>query len=105
MIKKTKNIVSILIVLVLLMPSIIKIEHHHNDFVCHTKTEKHFHVLHDKCAICIFEYSFFLTEKYYSALDKIDFIDNYKNQFIADYFSNLTAYSFLLRAPPLSIYN
>ena len=101
MIQKFKHIISFFMVLTMLMPTILKLEHHHEHFVCNAKNEKHFHNYHEKCAVCSFEFSFFLSDKInnYSVKDKET--DNYNRRLIVSFFSNLSKYSFLLRAPPV----
>ncbi len=100
MIRKFKNTISILLLMVFLLPSIVKVEHHHEHFKCHSKNEKHIHILHDKCAICSFEFSAFLSVVDNFDLQKNIFFDNYSNNYCSKYYSDLSLYSFSLRAPP-----
>jgi len=55
MTKKFKNIISITLVFVFLIPITIKLLdglfHHHNHFHCTVKKEKQFHEYHEKCPI------------------------------------------------------
>ena len=101
MIRRFKNITSLLLLLVFLLPSIVKVEHHHEHFECKAKNEKHYHSLHEKCLICNFEFSVFLT-----SIENIDFqkenpSDNYCNNYNYQYYSNLSLFSFSLRGPPV----
>ena len=100
MIKKFKNIISLLMVLALLAPSLVKLDHHHEHFVCNAKNEKHFHDYHGKCAVCSFEYSIFLTEKIFIASEKVELIACYNSCLNVFHYSDLSKYSFSLRAPP-----
>ena len=103
MIPKFKNIIVLLMVLILFMPSIVKLGHHHEHFFCNAKNEKHFHTLHEQCAVCSFEYSVFLPEKINVTTAKIQLADNYTSCLYRYHFSDRSKYSFLLRGPPLNI--
>jgi len=100
MIIKFKNIISLLMVLILLMPSIVKLEHHHEHFICKAKNEKHYHVFHEKCGICNFEFSVFSSDIENIDLQKEKPLNNYCNNYSSVYYSNLSQFSYLLRAPP-----
>jgi len=101
MTRNFKNTFSLMMLMVFILPSIIKIEHHHEEtFVCKAKHEKHFHHHHDKCAVCSFELSIFSTD-----FDIIPFSpekpsDQYFNPYHSANHSRCADYSFLLRAPP-----
>ena len=83
------------------MPSIIKIEHHHHHFDEPIVSGKYFHQVHEKCAVCSFEYSVFLSEDINIISSKTELlIDSYNNCYIPFYYSDLSNYSFSLRAPP-----
>jgi hypothetical protein len=100
MIRKIKNITSLLLLLVFLLPSIVKLEHHHEHFNCHAENEKHLHNFHEKCAVCSFEFSDFSSD--IEIIDTVNEkpLDNYSNSYSSIYYSTLSQYSFLLRAPP-----
>jgi len=98
--RKFKNIVSLLFLIAFLLPSIVKLEHHHQHFECNAKSEKHFHELHEKCSICNFEFTVFLSDIENVDLQKENPIDHYSNNYISLPNYNLSQYSFLLRAPP-----
>ena len=100
MIRKFISITSILLLLVFLLPTIVKLEHHHKHFVCKAKDEKHNQVFQDKCAICNFEFSIFLSSVENIDLQKENPLDSYCNNYNSRYNSNLFQFSFLLRAPP-----
>jgi hypothetical protein len=100
MIRKLKNIASLFLLLVFLFPTIVIIEHHHEQNTCNAKNEKHYHNLHEKCGICSFEFSLFSSENENIVLLNEKPLDNYFNNYTSLYYSNLSEYSFLLRAPP-----
>lgn len=86
--------------MVFLFPSLVKLEHHHEHFQCKAKNEKHFHVFHDKCGICNFEFSVFLSSVEKIDLKKENPLDSYCNNYSSRYYSNPSQFSFSLRAPP-----
>jgi hypothetical protein len=97
---KFKKITSSLLLLIFLLPSVVKLEHHHDSFICKAIDEKHYHVVHQTCAICNFEFSVFLTDIENIDLPKGNPLDNYSNNYNSRYNYNLSQFSFLLRAPP-----
>ena len=105
MIRRFKNIISILLFSVFLLPTVVKLEHHHINNESYPNNENHNPVLQENCPICNFEFSVFLT-----STDNIDFqkekpFDNYINNYNSRYNSNFSQLSFALRAPPLNIHN
>ena len=105
MIRKFKNITSILLLLVFLLPSIVKLEHHHRHPFPETQTANHNQVFTEKCAICSFEFSFFLSDFGYAGLPKEKPSINYFNNYDSVFHSNFSKFSFSLRAPPLNIHS
>lgn len=101
MIRRFKNITSLILLLVFLFPTTVIFEHHHEQNSCNAKNEKHFHNLHEKCGICSFEFSIFLSDNKNIELKKEIPLDHYFNNYRSQYYSNHSAYSFLLRAPPV----
>ena len=101
MIMRFKKVASLLLLLIFLLPSIVKLEHHHEHFECKVKNEKHYHSLHERCVICNFEFSVFLSEHENIDLLSANHSDNYYNSYISQYFSNLSQFSFSLRGPPV----
>ncbi|MFA6403790.1 MAG: hypothetical protein WCX31_19495 [Salinivirgaceae bacterium] len=100
MMRKFNIIAPIVFLMVFLMPSVVKFEHHHESFICNAKHEKHYHVYHEKCEICNFEFSAFS-----SGFDTFDLpnhqpLDSYVNHYTSRYSSALSQHSFLLRGPP-----
>jgi ribosomal protein L37E len=90
----------ILMVAILLLPSIVKLEHHHDHFVCKAKTEKHYHNHHEKCQVCSFEFSSFMSEAFFVLPAKQVSFGVFTSNYKAGNFSNTFDYTFLLRAPP-----
>lgn len=101
MVRKYKNINSLLLLLVFILPLIIKLKHHHEHFICKAKNEKHFHILHEKCVICSFEFSIFSSDIKNIDLQNDQPIDKYSNNYRSFNYSIFSKYFFLLRAPPL----
>jgi hypothetical protein len=100
MIREFKNIISLLFLSVFLLPSIVKFEHHHDQVLLKVNNENHIPVFRDKCPICNFEFSVFLSSAENIDLPKEIPLDNYCNNYYSRYNSNLSQFSFLLRAPP-----
>lgn len=98
---KLKKIGSLLLVLILMVPSIAKIEHHHNYLEYQPKNEKEYHTDHGKCYICSFEFSLFSVAKNLLLSAKPDYYLIQDSSFTQYFISNTLKYSFLLRAPPL----
>jgi hypothetical protein len=82
-------------------PTVVKLEHHHDEFVCTAKHINHFHLYHEKCYICNFEFSFFSLDKESPKIEKPNF--NKPNNILLPYSlpQGKLKYSTLLRAPPL----
>jgi hypothetical protein len=99
---KFKNIASFLLLLVFLSPSIVKLEHHHEHFACKARDAEHCHVLHEKCAVCSFEFSVFSSDFENIHASKAQPAGNFRISYRFAYFSTLSNYSFLLRAPPFT---
>ncbi len=86
-----------------MLPSLVKLEHHHEDFKCKAINEKHIHVHHEKCNVCNFEFSVFLSDIISLDFQKENPLEDLRNNYDSVYFSNLSQYSFSLRAPPVII--
>ena len=98
--RKFINIISLFLLFVFILPPIIKLEHHHEYFECKAKNEQHIHIYHEKCAICIFEFSVFSLDNKNFILPKEQPVAEYCNNYRSVYYSSLFKYSFSLRAPP-----
>jgi hypothetical protein len=100
MIEKLRKISFFMLVLVFLAPSIVKLGHHHKEFYCNAKNEKHFHNYHQKCDICQFEFSVLKTENSHLISKNELPPDSYTNQYSSILNTFFAEYSFSLRAPP-----
>jgi hypothetical protein len=98
--RRFKHIVSLLLLLIFIFPSIVKLEHKHDHVESKVINEKNSNVFKDKCPICNFEFSIFLSTVENIDLPKDNPLDNYRNNYNSRYNSNLSQFSFLLRAPP-----
>lgn len=74
--------------------------HHHDQFHCTTKHEKHFYEHHEKCPIPSFDLSLFSVEKHIQITQKHNFCAEQNDNYNFVYCCNSLKYSFLLRAPP-----
>jgi len=100
MIRKLKNIASLLLLLVFLLPSIEKLEHHHEHSNHYLKSEKDYPEFKDNCYVCDFEFSVFSSDFETIRLQKEQHLDKFCNNYSSFYYSNHSEQSFLLRAPP-----
>lgn len=103
MIRKFKITTSLVLLLVFIFPVIVKFEHHHDHFHCNAKNENHFHKLHEKCAICSFEFSVFSLDYNTFEIPKEQITEHYNEIYCKDEFQVNSNYAFLLRAPPVQI--
>lgn len=101
MIRRFKNITSLLLLLVFLLPSLVKLDHHQKHFINISHNEKPAQVLQDNCGICNFEFSIFISDNQYLDLQNGNPIDSYSNNYNSQDNSYLFQFSFSLRAPPL----
>jgi len=100
MIKKLRNSISLLLVVALLLPSVLKLGHHHQHLICNAQHEKHLHQAQEECAVCNFTTAFFLSQKINYCKKRVDIIDGYLNLFTSFSLTSCRHYSFLLRGPP-----
>jgi len=98
--KAIKYITSFLLLLVFLIPTVVKLEHNHENFKCKAKNKKHYHTYHKPCDICSIEFSIFNSNLENDVLKKKRPADKYNNIYRSANYTTLTEYSFLLRAPP-----
>jgi hypothetical protein len=97
---KRKNIVSVYLLLVFLLPSVVKFEHHHEHKFIKVTYDKQYDVLHEECPICSFEFSAFLFAIKKVEIQKVNPSDSYFNNYKSVYHSSLLHSIFLLRSPP-----
>ncbi|NOU16047.1 MAG: hypothetical protein HOO91_00620 [Bacteroidales bacterium] len=100
MIRKLKYIASLLLLLVFLLPSIEKLEHHHKHYIHNSKDNKQYPEIRENCYICDFQFSVFSTDFETIKLLKEKHLDNYCNNYSSFNYSNHSIHTFLLRAPP-----
>ncbi len=89
-----------MLLLVFLAPAIVKFEHHHKEFHCNAKNEKHFHDYHEKCDICQFDFSLFTSNESVQITNNQTYTDCYSNEYSSISLNRYSEFSFLLRAPP-----
>ena len=100
MIRRFKHITSIFLVLVLLLPSFVKLEHHHKYFINLSKGENTSQHFSNNCNICNFEFSNFITDGKVPELQNENPLDSYSINYNSQDYSYLSQFSFSLRAPP-----
>jgi hypothetical protein len=101
MARKLKIIISVFFLLVFLLPSLVKLEHQHDDFKCKAINEKHIHVQHEKCGVCNFEFSVFLSDFAKIDFQKETYLEFFCDNYDSVNFADPSQYSFSLRGPPV----
>lgn len=86
--------------MVFLMPSVVKLEHHHDHGEPVANTEHPYCEYHENCVICNFEFSVFLSVDGEVFFEEENHPSYYLNDYSSVYFQNLSHFNFLLRAPP-----
>jgi len=97
---KRKYITSLLLLMIFLMPSVVKLEHHHDHGEPSANTEPSSCEFHENCVICNFEFSVFLSVDGEVFFEEEDRPSYYLNDYSSVHFQNLSHFNFLLRAPP-----
>lgn len=100
MLKKSKHIASLLVLLVFLVSFLTKSFHHHEQLECKVNDLCSCKVIHDVCPICNFEFSIFSLDFGIYSLPKPQHLVFYKINYNSTDYSSYFKYSFLLRAPP-----
>ncbi|PKP35877.1 MAG: hypothetical protein CVU00_00085 [Bacteroidetes bacterium HGW-Bacteroidetes-17] len=98
--RKFNYITSLLLLLAFLSPSLIKLGHHHQYASSETLNDRQSHFSVEKCPICNFELSNFLSGIEHIDLQNGQPNDAYFNIYNSRYNLNHSQFSFLLRAPP-----
>ncbi len=98
---KLKNTTSLLMVLIMLAPSVAKLGHHHEHFICKSAHEKQLHSYHEKCLVCSFEFSTFSLCKTIHASVNTAYKKPNNSNFYQEFIFSCSIYLFLLRSPPL----
>ena len=100
MTRKFKNSTTLLLLLVFLLPSIVKLEHHHENTQYKAHHAEHYHVYHEKCYICEFEFSVFLADTREMDLQEENPLVEFCNHYESVNLTDQSQFSFLLRGPP-----
>ncbi len=103
--RKTINIISIFLLIVFLLPSFVKLEHHHEHERYTDNKDSRIKLTHEKCFVCNFEFSIFSSNSPIFLFKPETQDYNYSSNFHPQLFYNHLEYSFLLRAPPVEIVN
>lgn len=103
MVRRLNKIISVFFLLAFFLPSLVKFEHNHKDFKCNAINEKHIHVQHEKCGICNFEFSVFLSEYANIDFQKEIYLEYFCNNYDSVNFSTPSQISFSLRGPPVRL--
>jgi hypothetical protein len=102
---KYRGIISVFLLWIFIYPQIAKTFHHHEvTLQCSSLTKKHFHIHHEKCLICDFQFSIFIkifktfhhSEKFLYKEMNPEYHDLNVNQSLPFYF--------FLRSPPLKFF-
>jgi len=84
----------------LLLPNVVKLEHHHDRSCSHEENTKG-QSIGENCYICDFQYSVFIPAEVHDNCLISYFSDHFINHYKSSFFSDNLNFSFLLRAPPL----
>ena len=98
-----RNLTSILLLMALMWPSVVKLNHHHDHLICKNQREVHFDSLHEKCTACEFEFSVFTSDPECVELSKPEHQDSYRDTYRRNSFSCDSQFFFSLRAPPFHL--
>jgi hypothetical protein len=105
MLKKFKNIISVLLVIIFILPTTAKVFdglfHHHYHNKVADKNDTHFYQYHENCPIPGFELSVFSNTKQKLPIYKTNFYVEIINKNKSEFYCNNSKYSFFLRAPPI----
>jgi hypothetical protein len=98
-IRSVKKSTSVLLLVILLLPAVLKIEHHHS-YEFKSGNENPHSAFHSKCAVCSFEFSVFSAcTGWFELSETTELTAYFQPEYSFQYFSHAD-YSFLLRAPP-----
>ena len=100
MLRHNRHIVSMMLVLILLVPAAVKLQHHHDRPVSHDSEDRSPTTISHKCLICDFQFSTFLVRKQPVAPVCTDYAESVVCKPTLRPFTSGEGYSFLLRAPP-----
>ena len=100
MMRQYKGFFSLSLVLIFLFPTFVKLEHHHEHVDCHAEHAEHPQEHHENCADCQFHFSYFEASASGITFAKESPTDTYLTIYPNRKCLSVSAYSFLLRAPP-----
>ncbi len=89
--------------LVFLLPSIVKLEHHHEHNDCSSTNGDHYQEFHDKCAVCDYDFSVIFMDFIDIEIPKAEQLSQYLIDDLPVNDSTPAQYLYLLRGPPLQI--
>lgn len=95
-----RNLTSLLLLMALMGPSVVKLNHHHDHLICKDQHEVYFDSFHEKCIVCEFEFSVFTANPDCVKLLKYEHQDSYRDTYLRNSFSFDSQVFFSLRAPP-----
>jgi len=100
MAKRTGRIFTIIMLVVLGMPTVAQLQHHHENNSYREGTKELPAWFREHCAICNLEFSIFLVEKQVTSTVISEFASCYFNPYSTVFYQNSSCFSFNLRAPP-----
>ena len=87
--------------MILLMPTVTKLEHHHDHHCNYDQDYRSTTLFEEKCFICDFQFSTFVSNEFIPYSIRFDSSELRKNRHTSFLYLNNCKYSFLLRAPPV----
>lgn len=102
LIRKLNVFLSLLMMMVLFYPSLIKLDHHHNFYTIPSAGDQ-ITITHEKCAVCSFEFSLFLSDDAEIASGLIEDVGQEYSLYDTCHYISVSEYTYLLRAPPLPL--
>jgi hypothetical protein len=100
MLRKLKKISSYFLLLVFLLPTAVKLGHHHEHYDYHELSKTQYGSYHENCVICNFEFAAFCSDVTVVDLEKDSPSDNYRNHYRPVNYSDQSEFTSLLRGPP-----
>ena len=102
---KFKNSISLFLMVLFFIPSVIKMEHHHDYFKNKINTESHSSDIQKQCPICKFELPAFSSSLEKNRLQMEVPSSRSCNNYCSIFYSIHSEFSFLLRGPPVAWFN
>lgn len=98
-VRKIKIVLSLFMLAVLLWPSVLKLDHHH-DFYTVPAAGNQLAETHEKCSVCSFEFSIFLPDDAAITSGHVEEVRREFPLYDKRHYISVSEYSYLLRAPP-----